>query len=165
MSESAYLYALTILNRYIDENHLRHTDERKSVLMAVTEMSGRFCIDDIKMRMEETGKGVSRATVANVMKCLVDCGLVLVVGSFHRNVLYQCSPVPSGKSVKGRIPIGVSVQCTECGQSKIVRDKEATAALACRRYKGFSPLSGIVTIYGVCKKCSTLQKSKNRKSK
>lgn len=145
------------MGRYVAEHGMRHTPERLFVLDAVLETSGRFTVDDIAARMSGSSNAVSRGTVANTLKLLVELGVVFKVGLHKRAVVYQTAPKSRRKNSRARLPIGIVMQCMQCGSTREVRDREATAALASRRYNSFFPVSGLVTIYGLCEKCSAHQ--------
>lgn len=149
--ELSYYHAS--LKQYIDECGKRHTPERHIVLDAMESFKGRFSIDAL---MQILGKGldrVSRGTVVNTVQLMQRAGLLVEVGVQDRCMLYQLVPRQLRKSKIQRIPISIGMQCKNCGEVKEVRDRQAVAPLASRRYRGFVPASGIVTIYGLCEKC------------
>lgn len=160
-SDTPLQQATLLLNHYIDERGMRHTPERLQVLETVLSTDGRFTVDEIYGKVAESKLSVCRSTVVNTLKMLLTLGLVLKVGQQGRFTAYQRAPRSPRKSATARVPIGINLQCTRCGEVREVRDRAATAPLASRRYKSFVPASGIATIFGLCSKCKTQQNQEN----
>ena len=153
--DNALSQASALLTQYIREQSMRDTPERHIVLEAVWNRRGRFTVDDIAADIGQTALSVSRTTVANALALLCRCGLVIKAGMSGRNVSYQKAPrVGAPRQRHSRLPFAIALQCTGCGLTKEVRDKEATAALASRRFGSFFPVSGIITIFGLCARCA-----------
>lgn len=151
IADSQLQQATVALNRYIIENKLRRTPERITVLQHILPIRGRFTIADI---VQIPGIGVTRGTVTNAIHFFVEAGLLLKAGMRGRFVLYQVVPRTNRRQSVPRTPFVVSLQCNSCGKVKEVRDKTSVAPLATRRFGGFTPTGGVVTIYGLCQECS-----------
>lgn len=164
-AETPLQVATSTLGAYIDEHKLRHTPERLSVLEAVMEKGGRFTVDEIAAEMVQRKVNVCRATVVNTLHVLEKAGLVLKVGTHGRFVLYQKAPKRSRKNMGARLPFSISLQCTECGAVREVRDRAATAALASRRFTSFTPTGGVVTIFGLCGNCKAQTNNEKTQNK
>lgn len=153
-SEQAAQQSIALLNRFIEERGLRRTREREIVLEAVASFNGaRFTINQLETLVNASKPVLSRGTIVNSMRLLEQAALILKVGVHHRNALYQAAPQAGKRSKAARMPFVISLYCTNCGEVKNVRDRAATAPLASRRYGAFRPVSGVVTIHGLCANC------------
>ena len=152
--ESDLAKRLNILEHYITARGLRHTPERKIVLENLMNLAPRFTVDDVETAMDKVKARVSRGTIVNTLKLCVAAGIVLPAGNKGRFSLYQLTPLRKHRpNLRTRLPFRIFLQCTKCGNIKEIRDREATAALSSKHYNSFSPVSGLVSIYGLCTKC------------
>lgn len=158
-------YYSQLLEQYVDARHLRNTPERYRVLEAIEQLKGRFTIDEVADAVSRQRYPVSRGTIVNSISLMLDAGLLLNVGQRNRSVLYQLVPRSRSKGKSPVFPLTVALQCTRCGKVKDVRDRVAVAALASKRFSGFTPTSGVVTIYGLCSTCSGVRSPRKTNSK
>ena len=156
-NETSY-YSMA-LEQYIADSGKRHTPERLLVLAQIEAVNGRFTISDLEQRLSQSSQTVSRGTIVNTLGVMLEAGLLIEVGVHRRNVLYQLAPRATRKGKLQRIPITISVQCKMCGAIKAVHDRQSVTPLASRRYRGFNPSAGVVTIYGLCDKCNEVNSS------
>lgn len=165
LQEQTAQQASGLLNRFIADKRLRRTPERELVLQAIMALKGRrFTIKELEADINADKPVLSRGTIVNSLKLMQQAGLVLKVGTQRRHTLYQASPQPRQRSKAARIPFVIALSCMACGNIKNVRDREATAALASRRYGAFMPLTGVITIHGLCADCK-VQESDNKQNK
>ena len=66
-----------ILTGYLKEHNYRKTPERYAILKEIYSFPGHFCIKSLYQRMKTTKYLVSRATLYNTLKTLLECHLVI----------------------------------------------------------------------------------------
>lgn len=160
MSTSPSPYAVA-LEQYVQRHKLRRTSERFEVLEAIEQSPARFTINDVARIAVTGGCPVSRGTVVNTVELLVEAGIVMEIGRNGRDVLYQLVSRLKRKGRMSGFPMTIALQCRQCGKIKEVSDKSATAAFTSRRYSAFTPTGGVITIFGLCKKCGDDKDSPN----
>lgn len=142
------------LREYIGSRGLRSTPERYVVLEAIEKCSGFFTVDMIHA---ETGSIspttiISRGTVVNTVRLLVEAGIVAPAGNRNRHRVYTLQPVSTDRRRAG-FQVKIYQECTVCGKVKPSTDKAVAAQLVAKRYKSFQPTSCSVNVYGVCMSC------------
>lgn len=150
----------SMLNRFIERNGKRHTPERLQVLSVLESLKSTFTIDDVVTELDARKIPLSRGTVVNTVGLMKEAGLIVVVGQCNRNVLYQLTGRTPRRSKIQKFPFNIILQCLQCGLTKDIRDKAAVAGLTTRRYSAFTPVNGVVTVYGLCNKCHNSKENK-----
>lgn len=140
---------------YITERGMRVTPERMAILDKVMDCQRHFTVDDIWSRMSASSFSVSRATVYNNIRLLVDAGIIRRQSSTGNTSSYE--RITSGA------PSHIHLVCLKCGKVKESREPELMKSLTSRRYSAFHPEYAVVNVYGECSSCARKRKSKNRK--
>jgi len=133
-----------VLTRYIEQNNLRKTPERYTVLEAACGIGGQFSIEELSDYLDrKLSFRVSRATLYNTLRLFMQLGIVvrhnLVTGTKYE-VCYN-----EGSKIKQI--------CTVCGDTRDVRSKQVTKDIEAIQHKRFRREGYTVFIYGVCTKC------------
>lgn len=151
------------LREYISSRGMRSTPERYVVLEAIEKCPGFFTVDMIHAETVRTSPTtiISRGTVVNTVRLLVEAGIVAPAGNRDRHRVYT---LQTGSGERRRIGFQVKIylECTVCGKVKPTSDKSVTAPLVAKRYKSFQPTSCSVNIYGVCMGCRRKMETKFR---
>ena len=141
----------------------RSTPERYMVLEAIEKCAGFFTVDMIHAEPSSISPTtiISRGTVVNTVRLLVEAGIVAPAGSRDRHRIYTLQPVSTDRRRSG-FQVKIYLECTVCGKVKPSTDKAVTAQLVAKRYKSFHPTSCSVNIYGVCMSCRRKMETKFR---
>lgn len=145
---------------------MRSTAERYVVLDAIEKCQGLFTID---MVHEETSRVspatiISRGTVVNTVRLLVEAGIVAPAGSRDRHRVYALTPAGSDRR-HSPFHVKIYMECTVCGKIKTSADRAVIAPLLAKRYKSFQPASCSVNIYGLCMTCRRKLENKVKTSR
>ena len=135
------------LNRYLQEKHLRITQERHIILEEIMRGSGHFDADEFYTRLKTKGLKVSRATVYNTLDLLVDCGLISKYSFGENHSRYE--------KAFGR-PRHDHLICLECGEIiEFVSERLNKIQEEVCRENGFKLQNASLQIFGICSKCQT----------
>lgn len=142
MKADSYNAAKRIMNNYLEQNKRRKTPERYAVLEAIYGLDFYFSIQDLNNRLCEMNFPVSRATLYNTIRLLMELHLVVSLR------------LPSGVRYKASYADSGCVQvCTVCGKAQEVKIPEVTDLLANVHLKRFRKDSFVTYIYGICSTC------------
>jgi Fur family transcriptional regulator, ferric uptake regulator len=75
--------------RYLSQNGLKMTRERRVILDHVLSVRGHFDVDDLLARLRRAGHAVSRATLYRNLPRLIDSGLIHKVEMAHGQARYE----------------------------------------------------------------------------
>lgn len=139
-----------IINRFLDflkRNGLRKTPERVVILEQVLNQSGHFSNEELCAALETRQYHVSRATVYNTIKLLVDANLLVKV-SINGCVRFQQASSTSC----------IHLVCSVCGKVKNVKDANFAAFMRTRRFTAFTPTDYSLCVNGLCSTCARKKK-------
>lgn len=128
---------------YLDEQHLRHTPERFTILSAVCKLQ-RFTIDELRDALTELA--ISRATIYNTLSLLEKARLVQKLEKEFGVRTAQYELVQATES-------SVQIICQRCGRVSIVKDSTISRMLADKRWSNFVPHHFSLYMFGNCKVC------------
>ncbi|MGN0221533.1 MAG: Fur family transcriptional regulator, partial [Prevotella sp.] len=156
MTEQERETARGILTRYLQEGNHRKTPERYAILDAAYRISGLFSMEELGVQLEmQKGLVVSRATLYNTVKLLVELGL-LVKHHTKAHVMYAAVQKKKGHCQQ---------ICTVCGKVRDLNLPEMTALFSELKVNRFRKENFILQIYGVCHTCQLhLAKQMERKN-
>lgn len=140
-----------IFTEYLNLHGHRKTPERYAILDAIYSFDTHFDMDTLAERLANVNCfRVSRATLYNTILILQDAHLV-VKHKFGHDTLYErCY---SSFTHHHQI-------CTQCGKVEEVRDEALHQFIEGRRNKSFVLSHYSLYIYGLCSKCSRVNKRK-----
>ncbi|MBI1949882.1 MAG: transcriptional repressor [Acidobacteria bacterium] len=75
--------------KYLSENRLKMTRERRAILADVLSVRGHFDVDDLLARLRRSGHHVSRATLYRTLPRLVESGLIHKVEMVDGQARYE----------------------------------------------------------------------------
>ena len=141
--EEIYRKAYNQLCSYLDEHHLRHTQERLCILSSVCSLQ-RFTVDDLRYSL--TGILISRATVYNTLELFEQAGVIRHLEKEFgvRAGQYELACLHSSF---------VQIICQRCGRVSEVKDSTISRMLEDKRFTNFIPERFSLYIYGKCKVC------------
>ena len=139
------MHAAVRFAEYLAKHHLKMTRERRGILEKVLTLRGHFEVDQLLALLNQSGLGVSRATLYRTLPRLVDAGLVHKVEMAHGHARYE--------AIFGRHHHDHMV-CLACGE--IVefesREVERIQEEVCHRKK-FKMTGHTHQIRGYCEAC------------
>lgn len=155
------------LREFIVSRGMRSTPERYVVLEAIEKCSGPFSVDMVheEIRGISPATIISRGTVVNTVRLLVEAGIVAPAGSRNRHLVYTLNPAGSDRRTSAGFQVKIYMECTACGRVKPSTDRAVIAPLLAKRYKSFHPTSCSVNIYGLCMSCRRKLETKLQTSK
>lgn len=140
-----------IFTEYLHVHEHRKTPERYAILDTIYSIDGHFDIEMLYSLMENQEKfRVSRATLYNTILLLMNAGLV-VKHQFGSSSQYEKSY--SRTTHHHQI-------CTQCGQVTEFSNEELQQAIEQTKLKRFHLSHYSLYIYGLCSKCSRVNKQK-----
>jgi Fur family ferric uptake transcriptional regulator len=134
--------AWTIFERVLRRKNLKHTQARRIVFDHVFDRHDHFTADDLALELARGKDHVSRSTVYNTLKLLVEAELVQEVCERHGRVRYE--------HTYGHPPHEHMI-CEICGAIFEFSDEQLAARIEdnCRQ-SGFVPQEHRVAVFGVC---------------
>ena len=142
------------LSDYLRINSLRNTQERVAVLDFIYSRETPFSAEDLSRHMsEESRLRVSRATVYNNLGLFENAGLVRKV-FLNDHVLYERTDRNRGT---------IRMVCGGCGKTVEMNDDRVRRQIGEMRTRRFTMSGWILNVYGLCSKCSTSLKRKQKK--
>lgn len=139
--------ARQILDGYMTMTNHRRTPERYAILDAVYSMEGHFTLEQINEYLEKTQFRVSRATLYNTMKMLLELRLVMK-HHIGEDTTYEATQTKRGHCHQ---------VCTICGNVTEIDTPEIAAVIDSMKLKRFRKDSFALYLYGVCSTCQAKQ--------
>lgn len=144
MTEQERETARGILTRYLLQGNHRKTSERYAILDAAYRISGLFSMEELGLQLEnQKGLVVSRATLYNTVKLLVELGLLV---KHHTKAHVKYAAVQNKKGHCQQV-------CTVCGKVKDLNLPEMTTLFGELRVNRFRKENFMLQIFGVCHTC------------
>ncbi|MDY4039024.1 MAG: transcriptional repressor [Prevotella sp.] len=132
-----------ILDQYLERNHYRRTPERYAILDAVYSINGHFSLEQLSARLEKDNFRVSRATLYNTMRLLLELRLVLR-HRFQSGTKYEACYEHDDHCHQ---------ICTICGKVTELQVPELAQSIMNTKLKRFRKDGFSLYIYGVCSSC------------
>jgi len=156
MKESVTTAVRQILTNYLDENKLRKTPERFTLLDAVYSFNGYFSVQDLEEYLETHNFHVSKATLYNTLNLFMRIRLV-VCHRLDSGTRYEANYANSSHSMQ---------ICTVCGKTSEVKSAEIEETVQSIRLRRFRREGFSLYIYGICSSCQAkLTREKNKRTK
>lgn len=147
--------ARVALTQYIHSKNMRQTPERYTILDKVFDIEDHFSIETLYSDLESDGFHVSKATLYNTIQLFVDCGII------RRHQF-------DGKTSQYEKVSGIKnhhhLICTQCRRIKEVKDTTLVNMLKSYRYSAFNTSYFALYVYGLCSRCSRLNKKIKKNS-
>ncbi len=148
--EAAFEDILEIFTEFLSEHKCRKTPERFAILEHIHVNEGFFDAEKLFDEMKDEFR-VSLATVYNTLDLLTSCNLV------SKNQF-------SGSKLLFQKTFGTTAQhhmiCSVCGSVKEFSDRKLQACIDAKHFASFTTSYYTLNLYGVCKKCSKIKKTK-----
>ena len=145
-----YEDTLKMFTEFLSEHKCRKTPERFAILEHIHSNEGFFNAETLYEDMKNEFR-VSLATVYNTLELLISCNLISKNQFGGNKFLYQKT-------------FGTTAQhhmiCSVCGSVKEFSDRKFQAHIDTKYFATFTTSYYTLNLYGVCKKCSKIKKSK-----
>lgn len=138
------LSAVAVLRSYMAGNGMRCTEERLRILDAAFAARRRFSAPALAAALEADGFHVSRTTVYDSLRLMVDAGILRKTIDTDGTSVYEVSTPNNHK---------VQLYCHRCGKTKEVSLPDTGREILKRRYWGFYAEGYQLRIDGVCSRC------------
>ncbi len=129
---------------FLTKRKLKKTPERYAILDKISSSRRPFDIETLLTDMTGEKHNISRATVYNTIKILLDCGLLLR----HQ----------FGEVIKYERTFGTThshyLICTDCGKVSTFFDEGMDKFVGRRNIPQFNVLHYTISVYGKCAKCN-----------
>lgn len=143
MQETTLKYnAENILEKYLEKNSMRRTEERRTILRKAMAMEGHFGVEDLYAAMEEDSYHVSLTTIYASVDIFCRCGLLRKLAIESRGAVYEVAESDHAHLV-----------CTQCGKVSELKDTSFADTLAAARPGGYVVSYVAATVYGLCPSC------------
>ncbi len=90
-NDNSYQSVNKLFVEYLQRHHQRKTPERFAILKEIYDTEGHFNVEVLHEKMKDGKYLVSRATIYNTIKLLLDCGLVIRHQFGHNGAQYERS--------------------------------------------------------------------------
>lgn len=150
-----YSTAAKRLNEYISAHHMRHTQERLTVLRCICELEPPFTADQlVELAAKEF---ISQATTYNAIRLFLDAHILneLQRPGYGGKAAYEVQLVQKDT---------IRMICKKCGREVALADKAISALVKQRRYSNFEMAHFSLYVYGECKVCRRLKASQAGKN-
>lgn len=156
MKDSAKATAKQVLTDYLEQKKHRKTPERFAILDAVYSLNRRFSIKELCDELQNGNFMVSRATVYNTIKILVELRIVLC-HNINKEARYEACGIDNNHLLQ---------ICSVCGNVVEINSPEVVAAVAGTRLHRFRRERFSLYIHGVCSACQArITRKKNMEQK
>lgn len=142
-----------VLTAYLESGKHRKTPERFAILDAVYSMKGHFTLEELSANLATQNFRVSRATLYNTIKLLMQLHLII------RHRLVGGTVYEAGYAIEDHC----HQVCTLCGKVSEVQIPTVIDAINSAKLQRFHKDGFALYIYGVCSSC--LSKSARKKTK
>lgn len=130
---------------FLAHRKLRATLPRRQILDAVTQSSGHFDAETLRLRLKGQGRRLSRATIYRTLALLQSAGILRRVQLVDDALHYELSRPTDPHH---------HLVCRRCGSVQEVLDEDVSGALgALVRRADFEPEEISVRIRGLCGRC------------
>ena len=144
MEAKMYIKMQQQLDAYLDQKHLRRTEERERILRVICAFKRHFDAHQLWEQVKKENFHVSRATVYNTLDVLVEAK-VLICHSLNASTRqYELLHVAETHA---------HLICTACGNIRELRSKSLQINLSTVQTNRFTPSYHCLYIYGLCKQC------------
>ncbi|MDR0834276.1 MAG: transcriptional repressor [Candidatus Symbiothrix sp.] len=138
---------------YLTANKCRKTPERFAILELIYSDMRHFDIDTLSVALQKSGLPVSRATLYNTMRLLVDCKLIVKHRLDKNRAFYERASTND---------FHLHLVCTNCLSITDYKDTELQRAILNKKIKKFKPVHYALNVSGLCSECAR-QLKKNKK--
>lgn len=143
MKEDVKTSVRKLLAAYLEKNNYRKTPERFAILDAVYSFHGVFTMQELNAYLRNHNFPVSRATLYNTMKLLMQLRLVIYQRTLNKT-MFEASY--NKRNHCHQI-------CSVCGNIKEVSVPGMDATVENAMLKRFRPEGYSLYIYGICSSC------------
>ena len=139
---------------YLRLNSLRNTPERNALLEAIYSIDAPIQAEELSRLMSDGDMlRISRATVYNNLRLFEDAGLVRKIFKEDK-VLFERTDKSKGV---------VRMICGRCGKTTEMPGDKVRRQIAIMRTPRFNPTGWVLNMYGLCSKCTTDLKRKQKR--
>ena len=139
---------------YLRLNSLRNTPERNALLEAIYSIDAPIQAEELSRLMSDGDMlRISRATVYNNLRLFEDAGLVRKIFKEDK-VLFERTDKSKGV---------VRLICGRCGKTTEMPGDKVRRQIAIMRTPRFNPTGWVLNMYGLCSKCTTDLKRKQKR--
>ena len=139
---------------YLRLNSLRSTPERMALLEALYLYEAPFQAEELSREMSGRGRfRISRATVYNNLRLFEDAGIVRKVYRDDK-VLFERTDKTKGV---------IRLVCDVCGKITEMNSDKVRRQVSQLRTPRFSSTGWVLTMYGLCSKCTADKKRKQKR--
>lgn len=132
-----------VLTGYLETGNFRKTPERYAILEAAYSFDTYFTLENLTTRLAEGNFHVSRATLYNTIRLLIELRLV-IRHRFQAGTKYEACY--ASENYCHQI-------CTVCGKVSDVDIPEISEALCRTKFKRFRRECYSLYVYGICSTC------------
>lgn len=150
MEELEYISVLQQLDEYLDNKHLKRTEERHMVLKVICTFKSHFDVNMLYDQLQAVHFTVSRATIYNTLELLINAGVIIrhpLHGGLRQYELCQLAANHT------------HLVCTRCGCIRELSMETQAIDLPALRKIRFTPTHQCLYIYGLCHKCKQQKKA------
>jgi Fur family ferric uptake transcriptional regulator len=157
MDSKTYTEMRERFSAYLTEHKLRKTEERYAIFDEICDFRGHFDICSLHRKLINANFHVSKATLYNTLKVLIDAGLVIRHQLDSKSVQYE---------LRKKAETYLHLVCTQCNSIRDIKNPPSLAAGINALKRRFTPEYFSLYVYGVCEKCKNkaLKTAKKTKS-
>ena len=137
--------------RFLESRHLRKTPERFAILDVIASATSHFSLDWLADSLSKTDFRVSKATLYNTIKLLLECKIIRRFQIDSAKNLYE-------RCTSTHALTHIHLVCDGCGKVKVVKDNELLSLLNTKRFSAFSVQYFNINGHGLCNTCARKQR-------
>ncbi len=143
--DDLYESAVSVLDQYIEQNRMRHTQERYTVLRQICQFPSQFTTEQLTV-LRSAELSLSRATIYNAIQLFLDCGLLVAhsLRAGSKTTSYELVIPKRSQMI---------FQCTKCGREVKFDNKAIDRVIMEHKYPNFVPKNYSLYVFGECKHC------------
>jgi len=151
MKRNAYIASKERLDQYVLANGLRPSVVRDTVLEQLCELKQPFTARELTEICQT--QRISKATVYNSLELFISAQILRGTNRQRGRTAIQYELILDSQQK-------IQMICQDCGRVSDFRDKAIERLILERKYSNFNLMHFSLLVYGRCKKCKTIKKTK-----
>lgn len=138
-------FALTLFKNFLIKENYHLTYERRILFDEIMDFTCSFCVEDLIEKCTPDGIYISRGTIYKTVKLMEEAGVIFRIPKQGKTRYFEVLHPGVNKAYR---------VCLLCGKMETVDIKEISHLQVSTEDDGFSPVSMMVIMNGICSDCN-----------